>query len=95
MYDPDLRRDAGAYYTPLPVVQAQVRLVDELLRTRLHKKLGFADLEVFTLDPAMGTGTYLLGIVDHALQQVAHDQGAGAVAPAARLDAQSAQRNNR
>ncbi|MFN7162262.1 MAG: DNA methyltransferase, partial [Fimbriimonadales bacterium] len=83
VYDPDLRRDAGAYYTPLPVVQAQVRLVDELLRTRLHKKLGFADPEVLTLDPAMGAGTYLLSIVNHALQQVAHHQGAGAVAPAA------------
>ncbi|MDW8055048.1 MAG: DNA methyltransferase, partial [Anaerolineae bacterium] len=70
VYDPHLRRDAGAYYTPLPVVQAQVRLVDELLRTRLHKKLGFAHPDVLTLDPALGTGTYLLSIVEHALHAV-------------------------
>ena len=30
-YDPRLRRDAGAYYTPVQVVRAQVRLIDDLL----------------------------------------------------------------
>ena len=27
-YDPVLRKDAGAYYTPVEVVQAQVRIAD-------------------------------------------------------------------
>lgn len=78
-YDPKLRKDAGAYYTPVEVVQAQVRLVDELLRERFHKRLGFADGDVATLDPAVGTGTYLLGIVEHALEQVRSEEGQGAV----------------
>ena len=30
-YDPKLRKDAGAYYTPVEVVHAQVRLIDDLL----------------------------------------------------------------
>lgn len=78
-YDPKLRKDAGAYYTPVEVVQAQVRLVDELLRERFHKRLGFADGDVATLDPAVGTGTYLLGIVEHALEEVRREEGPGAV----------------
>ncbi len=78
-YDPKLRRDAGAYYTPVEVVRAQVRLVDDLLTHRLGRALGFADPDVVTLDPAAGTGTYLLGVVDHALDKVRARQGAGAV----------------
>lgn len=78
-YDPKLRKDAGAYYTPVEVVQAQVRLVDELLRKKFHKKLGFADGDVATLDPAVGTGTYLLGIVEHALHRVREVEGDGAI----------------
>jgi hypothetical protein len=78
-YDPKLRKDAGAYYTPVEVVRAQVRLIDDLLTNRLGKALGFADRDVVTLDPAAGTGTYLLGVIDHALSKVEALQGAGAV----------------
>ena len=78
-YDPKLRKDAGAYYTPVEVVLAQVRLVDDLLTDRLGKALGFADPGVVTLDPAAGTGTYLLAVIDHALARVHAEQGKGAV----------------
>ncbi|HHX45686.1 MAG TPA: N-6 DNA methylase [Chloroflexi bacterium] len=78
-YDPDLRKDAGAYYTPVEVVHAQVRLIDHLLTQRLGKPLGFADDDVVTLDPAVGTGTYLLGVIEHALGRVEAEQGEGAV----------------
>ena len=79
VYDPKLRKDAGVYYTPLEVVHAQVRLLDKLLATRMKKPLGFADSGVITLDPAVGTGTYLLGIIEHALTRVKEEQGKGAV----------------
>jgi len=79
-YDPKLRKDAGAYYTPVEVVHAQVRLIDDLLVNRLGKPLGFADPGVVTLDPAIGTGTYLLGVIEHALNRVKAEQGEGAVA---------------
>ena len=78
-YDPELRKNAGVYYTPLEVVRAQVSLVDNLLVNRLKKPLGFADPGVVTLDPAVGTGTYLLGVIEHALARVEAEQGAGAV----------------
>ena len=80
VYDANLRKDAGAYYTPVEVVRAQVRLIDNLLVERLGKPLGFADDGVVTLDPAAGTGTYLLGVIEHALGRVEAEQGAGAVA---------------
>ena len=80
VYDPNLRKDAGAYYTPVEVVRAQVRLIDELLVHRLGKPLSFADSDVITLDPATGTGTYLLGVIEHILGRVEATQGAGAVA---------------
>ena len=79
-YDPDLREKAGAYYTPVEVVRAQVRLIDDLLVHRLGKPLGFADPGVVTLDPAVGTGTYLLGVIEQALGRVKAEQGVGAVA---------------
>jgi hypothetical protein len=78
-YDPKLRKDVGVYYTPVEVVRAQVHLIDDLLTNRLGKALGFADRDVVTLDPAVGTGTYLLGVIDHALGRVQAQQGAGAV----------------
>lgn len=78
-YDPKLRKDAGAYYTPLQVVRCQVHLIGDLLINRLNKRLGFADPDVITLDPAAGTGTYLLGVIEHALGRIEAEQGKGAV----------------
>ena len=88
-YDPDLRKDTGVYYTPVEVVRAQVRLIDHLLVHRLGKSLGFADPSVITLDPAVGTGTYLLGVIEHALGRVKAEQGAGAVAGQATMLAEN------
>ena len=79
-YDPKLRKDAGVYFTPVEVVNAQVWLIDDLLRNRLGKPRGFVDPDVFTLDPAVGTGTYLLGVIKHALRDIADRYGKGAVA---------------
>ena len=82
-YDPKLRKDRGVYYTPAEVVQLQVRLVDELLRTRFGKNKGYADTGVVFLDPAAGTAAYPLAMIEHALAQVETQWGAGMVASAA------------
>jgi hypothetical protein len=79
-YDPRLRKNAGVYYTPVEVVRCQVRITDELLRTRLGRSKGFAEPDVHTLDPAVGTGTYLLGVLTETLGRIAATHGAGAVA---------------
>lgn len=63
-YDPELRRDSGTYYTPAPLVTEMIRLVDEVLAGTLDCPDGFADPGVSIIDPAMGTGTFLTGIID-------------------------------
>jgi hypothetical protein len=78
-YDPRLRKDFGVYYTPREVVELQVRLSSELLEKRFGKKLGFADDGVVFLDPAVGTGTYLVATVKNALEKVRVRSGSGAV----------------
>lgn len=83
-YDPDLRKESGSYYTPAELVQFMVRLVDEVLRTRLGQPSGLADEAVTVIDPAVGTGTFLLQIIDRIASTVEKRDGAGAVAGALR-----------
>lgn len=83
-YDPKFRKEAGVYFTPLEVVRCQVRLIDEILSKHLGRQMGFVEAGVSTLDPAVGTGTYLLGIVEHALARVELEEGSGAVKGGAR-----------
>jgi type I restriction-modification system DNA methylase subunit len=61
-YKPQMRERRGVYYTPEPVVSYMVRSVDEMLKDKFNKPLGLADPEVMILDPACGTGTFLLWI---------------------------------
>ena len=82
-YDPRMRADAGAFYTPQPAVEFIVRAVDEVLRSRFGLPMGIADATswqevadrngfdvpegvdpdkpfVSMIDPATGTGTFLV-----------------------------------
>ena len=77
-YDPDLRQQSGSYYTPIEVVEQMVRLTDEVLTTRLGMQ-GFGDERVFTVDPAMGTGTFLQAVIDRAAGQITDLHGPGLV----------------
>lgn len=78
-YDPKLRRDRGVYYTPVEVVSCQCRLIAELLRDRFGKRLGFADDGVTVLDPAVGTGAYLLAAFQLGREAATEHLGPGAV----------------
>lgn len=78
-YDPALRRKTGSYYTPVPVVRSMTRLVDEALISRFELPGGLADPAVTVLDPALGTGTYLLEVVRRIAARIGADQGEGAV----------------
>ena len=73
-YDADVRRDRGVFYTPRPVVSFIVRSVDGLLRTQLGIQSGLSDRSKIVrndtevhklqiLDPATGTGTFLLEVI--------------------------------
>ncbi len=75
VYDPQARKQAGVYYTPVPVVGAITRLVESVLVERFGKPLGFGDSEVVTLDPAAGTGTFPLAVVDAAAARATAHRG--------------------
>ncbi len=80
VYDSALRRKTGSYYTPPEVVEAMVRLADEALRSDLfERQLGFASPDVTVADPAVGTGTFLLGVLRKIAQTMAAHEGPGAV----------------
>lgn len=82
-YDRKMRADAGAFYTPQPVVEFMTRTVDNILRDRFGLAAGVADTGswaevaernnftvpkgvepetrfVSMIDPATGTGTFLV-----------------------------------
>ncbi len=83
VYDNRLRKLTGSYYTPPEVVAAMTALVDEALRGPLFERpAGLAAADVTIADPAVGTGTFLLGALRRIAKTVAADQGEGAVAPA-------------
>jgi hypothetical protein len=82
VYDNALRKLTGSYYTPPEVVGAMVRLVDEALRTRFGLASGLASSAVTLADPAVGTGTFLLGVLRQIASTVETDQGEGAVSEA-------------
>jgi hypothetical protein len=79
VYDNDLRKQTGSYYTPPEVVGAMVRLTDAVLRKRFGLTAGLASAAVTLADPAVGTGTFLLGVLRQIAAAVAADQGEGAV----------------
>ncbi|MGD1036381.1 MAG: type ISP restriction/modification enzyme [Roseiarcus sp.] len=83
VYDNRLRKLTGSYYTPPEVVNAMTHLVDQALRGPLFERAaGLAAGEVTIADPAMGTGTFLLGALDRIAEIARVDQGEGAVAGA-------------
>lgn len=80
-YDAKLRRRTGSYYTPPEIVQQMTRFVDDALRERFGLARGLAEPNVTVLDPAVGTGTYMLAILRAVANSVAESEGEGAVAP--------------
>ena len=76
-YDPQRRVDRGVYYTPPQVISYIVRSVDSLLRTELNRPDGLADDGTLILDPATGTGGFLLTVLDHIRESVTETYGTG------------------
>jgi predicted helicase len=57
-YDPVLRKRLGVWFTPPDVVRYMVARIDKVLREQLQVTNGFADPNVFVLDPCCGTGAF-------------------------------------
>ena len=63
--NPALRKNRGVWYTPQVAVNFIIRAVDEILQTDFDLPMGLADVKVPILDPATGTGTFLVETVKH------------------------------
>ena len=74
-YDPQRRVDRGVYYTPPQVISYIVRSVDSLLKTVLNRHDGLADDNTLILDPATGTGGFLMTVLDQVKKYVTHTYG--------------------
>lgn len=74
-YDAPLRGRRGVYYTPEPVVSYIVRSVDCLLKTDFALPDGLADATPRILDPAVGTGAFLRGVIAHIHESFKGDAG--------------------
>lgn len=73
-YDPEERAGRGVYYTPASVVRYQVSGVQSLLRETFGLS-GVTDRQATFLDPATGTGTYVLELIRTAAEEFS-DAGA-------------------
>jgi len=78
VFDPEARRQFGVYYTSVEVVSYMISAIDRSLRDHLGTS-GLADEQVKLLDPATGTGTFLLGVIEHVRRAVEATAGPGAV----------------
>ncbi len=76
-YDPQRRIDRGVYYTPPQVISYIVRSVDSLLKTELNRPRGLADENTLILDPATGTGGFLLSVLNNIRDYVSTTDGTG------------------
>ena len=87
-YDPVLRKQMGAYYTPVPIVRFIIERVDAILKDDFGIKQGLADASkhhidgnqealhrVQILDPAVGTATFLNEIVKYVYQSFKGQEG--------------------
>ncbi len=80
VFDPEAKKRHGVFYTPIEVVRFQVAVMQRVLREELGTN-ALLDPDVTVLDPATGTGTYLLGCVEAARDDAAR-AGPGNVPPA-------------
>ncbi len=73
-HDPAMREQRGVYFTPEPVVGYIVRSVHQLLQAHFGCVAGLAEPSVHILDPASGTGSFLLRVVEQ-IHQTLREQG--------------------
>ncbi|HTT81739.1 MAG TPA: N-6 DNA methylase, partial [Stellaceae bacterium] len=78
VFDPEAKKRLGVFFTPVPVVRFMVAATESALRRPLVTQ-GLLDPNVLLLDPACGSGTFLIAAMA-AGKQAAHAQyGEGAV----------------
>lgn len=75
--DPELRKQSGSYYTPIELTSAMVNWSDEALRVFFNRNEGLRDTDVQVVDPAMGTGTFPLSVLQKIYEDSMEEGGEG------------------
>lgn len=73
-FDPELRKELGVWYTPQEIVKYMVERVNTVLIDELDLPDGLADESVYVLDPACGTGAYLVEVL-RRINQTLEEKG--------------------
>jgi predicted helicase len=69
-YDKKISEIRGVYYTPMQVVSYIVRSIDYILKNSFSRRQGLADEDIYILDPAAGTGTFLYTIINEICESM-------------------------
>ena len=78
VFDPELRKQLGVWYTPAEVVRYMVARVDKALKDDLGIPDGLAGENVYVLDPCCGTGAYLAEVLRRIAANL-QEKGLGAL----------------
>lgn len=76
VFDPEARQRHGVYFTPVEVVRFMVAALDRTVREQLGL-IGLRDPRLTILDPATGTGTFLLGVAERIRGEATQAGGPG------------------
>ena len=76
VFDPAARERHGVYFTPVEVVRFMTGALDRAAREHLGLS-GLRDPALTVLDPATGTGTFLLGVVERVREAALAAGGQG------------------
>lgn len=76
VFDPTARERHGVYFTPIEVVRFMVGALNRAARAYLDLN-GLRDPNLTILDPATGTGTFLLGVAERVRDEAAAAGGRG------------------
>jgi hypothetical protein len=63
-YDKETRKNRAVYLTPKPVINFIIRSVDFVLQTDFKRENGLMNKDIKVLDPATGTGAFLIKAIE-------------------------------
>ena len=69
-YDKTTKKERGAFYTPKPVVDFIVKSTNQILVEDFKLEGGLTNFSVKILDPATGTGTFLVSVIEHIKKEI-------------------------
>jgi Type ISP C-terminal specificity domain/N-6 DNA Methylase len=77
LYNPIERERRGVYYTPFSVVEFIIDVVDEVLQSHFGLNEGINEENVTLLDPALGTGTFIIRAIMKVKEKLESENLAG------------------